>query len=111
GGRVAGGRAAARQEDVADLEPARSRGPAGPDVRDDQAVLTREAERRRHRRRDRLDAHADFLPPQLAVLLDLAEHRPRRRARNREAEPLVATRLRQDERVDADDLAARVDER
>ena len=57
------------------FSPAASAGPPRPDVGDDHAVVAGQAERLRHRRRDGLDAHPDFLPPQLTVLLQLPERR------------------------------------
>ena len=100
-----------RHQDVAGLQAGRLRRPARPDVRHDHPGVARQAEAAGHLRRDGLQAHAHFLPPQLPVLLELPERRAHRRARNREAESVAAARRREDERVDADDLAADVDER
>jgi len=58
---------------------------AGPDIGDDHAVVSGQAERCRHPGRDGLHAHSDFLAPQLSVLLQLPEHGSRRRARDGEA--------------------------
>src|SRR6185295_1803734 len=53
-------------QDVADLETAGFGGPAGPDIRNDHVVVSRQAERFRHPWCDRLKAHPHFLPSKLA---------------------------------------------
>ena len=108
---VLGGLAIHGHQDVADRQPGRLRRTAGPDIGHDDAVVSRQAERCRHARRDGLDAHAHFLPAQVTVLPELAQHRPGRRARNGEAQALVPSGLRQDERVDADHFPADVHQR
>ena len=108
---VLGGLAVHGHQDVTHRQTGRLRRTAGPDVGHDDAVVSRQSERRGHARRDGLDAHAHFLPAQVTVLPELAEHRPGRRARNGEAQALVPSGLRQDERVDADHFPADVDQR
>ena len=78
-----------RNEDVADLQTGRVGRTAGRHIRHDDAVVPLQAQPLCHRLRDRLDAHADFLPTQLAELFQLAERGSRRRARNREPEPVA----------------------
>ena len=63
-------------------------------------------------RRERSDLDvADRAAPDFAVLLQLAEDLAGEVARHGEADALVAAALAEDRRVDADQLAARVDER
>ena len=64
GRQVVGGLAVHRHQDVADVQTGRLRRTAGPDVGHDDAVVSRQSERRGHARRDGLQAHADFLPAQ-----------------------------------------------
>src|SRR5687768_16977976 len=62
------------------------------------------------RHRDETDA-TNPAAAHLSVLLEVRENPPREIARDGEADPLVATALREDHRVDADQLATRVDQR
>src|SRR5262249_44730525 len=62
-------------------------------------------------RRDRLDHHAQITAHDLTALEQLIHHRARQVGRHGEAHALIAARARKDRRVDADQLAARVDER
>src|SRR5262245_8162342 len=54
---------------------------------------------------------ADVAPANLAVLQEIVDHAPREVAGNREPDALITAALAEDRRVDADQLAAHVDER
>ncbi len=91
--------------------PAAAAGTARGDVGDHDARLACEPEPARERRRDGLHADPDVAAPDAAGGFDLLVDRADDVARRRESDALVAAALRRNQRVDADQPAAEIDER
>jgi len=109
---VRGDRAGAdRDDDVAALQAGARRGAVRVGVRHDGAAQVGQAERPRQVRGQRLHGEPGVAPDDAAVLHEVVEHLVRHGRRDGEADPLVAAAAREDRRVDADHLAARVDQR
>jgi hypothetical protein len=85
--------------------------PRGCHVAQDDAPVAWESESRGQHRRHGLGVDTDHAAPHAAGRAQLLEHVADDVARRRETDAFAATRLRQDERVDADDRPVGVDQR
>ena len=105
------GRSLTRDHDVLRPQPRLLRRRALLDAQHDRAFGHRHAELLRRLRREVLRLDAEPPAPHLAEVQDLVDHRARHVGRHREADADVAARRPDDRGVDADQLAAQVDER
>ncbi len=99
------------EHDVAHLRPGLRGRPVGIDVAEHDAGVAPQLKSLGQQRRDGLRPHADLSTPHAPELPDLLEHAPHDVARRGKPQPLVAARLRQDQRVDADNLSLQIDQR
>ena len=87
------------RQNVSDLDACRFRRAARQYVGDDHPVRSREHQRRRHGWRNRLDSNANFGAVQVTELAQLLKRNVDHAAGNRESQPFVPARLREDKSV------------
>jgi hypothetical protein len=109
--RVAHLAAVEADDHVAGLHAGRAGGPVRLDASDQRAAPAAEVEALGNLVGDLLDAHAEPAAPRLAELAQLRDDRPGGIGGNGEGDADIAAGLREDRRVDADDVAGHVEQR